>query len=63
MKNDNSFIIGLLIALFILEISNVFYFKRLNKNIEKLNETIVQYFEAPLPDITFEEEAQDGRTQ
>ena len=63
MKNDNSLIIGFLIALFILEISNVFYFKKLNKNIEKINETIVQYFEAPLPDFNFEEEPQDGRNQ
>jgi hypothetical protein len=63
MKNDNTLILGFLIALFILEISNALSFKRISKNIEKVNETVIQYFEAPLPDINFEEESQDGRNK
>lgn len=61
MKNDNTLTIGLLVALFLLELSNQFYFIKLKKELIRINETIVQYFESPLPDITFEEEPQDGR--
>jgi hypothetical protein len=63
MKNDNTLIIGLLVALFLLELSNQLYFIKLKRELNRMNETIVQYFEPPLPDINFKEESQDGRNQ
>jgi hypothetical protein len=61
MKNDNTLTIGLLVALFLLELSNQFYFVKLKKELNQIKETMVQYFEPPLPDINFEKESQDGR--
>lgn len=63
MKNDNFLTFGLILGLFILEFSNQLFFIRLDKKLNSINETIIQYFEAPLPDINFEEEPQDGRTE
>lgn len=61
MKNDNTITIGLLVALFLLELSNQLYFVKLKRELNQIKETIVQYFEPPLPPINFEEEPQDGR--
>lgn len=63
MKNDNFVIFGLLLCLFLLEFSNQLFFIRIDKKLNTINETIIQYFEAPLPDINLEEEQQDGRTE
>lgn len=61
MKND-TLILGMVMALFIFEISNQLHDIRIKKQLNQMQEFMVQYFE-PLPDINFEEEAQDGRNQ
>lgn len=63
MKNDNTLILGLLVSLFLLELSNQFYYIKLKKELNQINKTIVQYFEPSLPDFNFQEEPQDGRYQ
>lgn len=60
MKNDNTVIIGLLIALFLFELSNQISSVRTKKQLNQMQEILTEYFE-PLPDINFEEEPQDGR--
>jgi len=62
MKNDNTLIFGLLIALFLFELSNQFYYIRTKKQLNYMQQLMTEYFE-PLPDINFEEEPQDGRTK
>ena len=61
MKN-NTLILGMVMALFIFEISNQLHDIRIKKQLNQMQELITQYFE-PLPDINFEEEPQDGRNQ
>lgn len=60
MKNDNTLILGLLMALFLFEISNQIHDIRIERHLKKINANIEEYF-APLPDTTFSEEPQDGR--
>jgi len=62
MKNDNTLILGLILALFLFELSNQFYYIKIKKQLNQMQDLMNQYFE-PLPDINFEEEPQDGRTQ
>jgi hypothetical protein len=61
MKN-NTLILGMVMALFIFELSNQLHDIRIKKQLNQLQELMTQYFE-PLPDINFEEEPQDGRNQ
>jgi hypothetical protein len=61
MKN-NTLILGMVMALFIFEISNQLHDIRIKKQLNQMQELMTQYFE-PLPDINFEEEPQDGRNQ
>lgn len=62
MKNDNTLILGMVMALFIFEISNQLHYIRIKKQLNQMQEIMVEFFE-PLPDINFEEEPQDGRNQ
>jgi hypothetical protein len=62
MKNDNTLILGLILALFLIELSNQFHYIKTKKQLNQMQNLMTQYFE-PLPDINFEEEPQDGRTQ
>lgn len=62
MKNDNTIVIGLLMALFLFELSNQISSVRTKKQLNQMQELMTEYFE-PLPDINFEEEPQDGRTE
>lgn len=61
MKN-NTLILGVVMALFIFELSNQLHDIRIKKQLNQMQELMTQYFE-PLPDINFEEEPQDGRNQ
>lgn len=61
MKN-NTLILGMVMALFIFELSNQLHDIRIKKQLNQMQELMTQYFE-PLPDINFEEEPQDGRNQ
>ena len=62
MKNDNTIIFGLLMALFLFELSNQIHYVKTKKQLNHMQELMIEYFE-PLPDINFEEEPQDGRTK
>lgn len=60
MKNDNTLILGLVMALFLFELSNQFHYIKTKKQLNHMQELITEYF-APLPDVDFQEEPQDGR--
>jgi hypothetical protein len=60
MKNDNTLILGLLMALFLFEISNQIHDMKIKKQLNHMQELMTEYF-APLPDVEFQEEPQDGR--
>ena len=62
MKNDNILILGLLMALFLFEISNQIHDIRIKKQLNHMQQIMTEYF-APLPDVEFQEEPQDGRTK
>jgi hypothetical protein len=60
MKNDNTLVLGLLISLFLFEISNQIHDIRIKKQLNHMQQLMTEYF-APLPDVDFQEEPQDGR--
>ena len=60
MKNDNTLVLGLLISLFLFEISNQIHDIRIKKQLNHMQQLMTEYF-APLPDVDFKEEPQDGR--
>jgi hypothetical protein len=60
MKNDNTLVLGLLISLFLFEISNQIHDIRIKKQLNHMQELMTEYF-APLPDVDFQKEPQDGR--
>lgn len=62
MKNDNTLIFGILLALFLFEVSNQIHYVKTKKQLNQMQELITEYF-TPLSDVDFEEEPQDGRIE
>lgn len=62
MKNDNTLVLGMVMALFLFELSNQLHYIRTKKQLNHMQQLMTEYFE-PLPDIIFEEEPQDGRNK